>query len=56
MNKVYLLFFKSNVQEELMFKAMEKNLEGRHMLTTLSRMLAGLHRDEIRRHRLGIAA
>jgi len=25
MNKVYLLFFKSNVQEELMFKAMEKN-------------------------------
>lgn len=25
MNKVYLLFFKSNVQEELMFKAMGKN-------------------------------
>src|SRR5688572_29210616 len=25
MNKVYLLFFKSNVQEELMFKAMERN-------------------------------
>jgi hypothetical protein len=25
MNRVYLLFFKSNVQEELIFKAMEKN-------------------------------
>jgi c-di-GMP-binding flagellar brake protein YcgR len=44
------------VRAGIQFKSLEKDLQGRQIMATLTRIVGELHRDEIRRYRMGITA
>jgi c-di-GMP-binding flagellar brake protein YcgR len=44
------------VRAGVQFNSLEKNIEGRQILATLTRIVGELHREEIRRYRMGLTA
>jgi c-di-GMP-binding flagellar brake protein YcgR len=45
----------TSVRAGVQFKALEDDLDGRHILAQLTRIVGELHRDEVRRFRLGLS-
>ncbi|HSV13929.1 MAG TPA: PilZ domain-containing protein [Tepidisphaeraceae bacterium] len=43
------------IQTGVQFQGLESGLEGRQMLTELTKIVSALHLEEVRRHRMGIA-
>jgi len=44
------------VRAGIQFKSLERDLQGRQILATLTRIVGELHREEIRRYRMGLTA